>query len=98
MSPLFSISGARSRSGASPVSLTMAVARGWLQLLLVALGRGARDFSFHSFRRGACTRAFERGAETGDIMQLGGWRSDAVRAYLPAMEARRRAARSLAAS
>ena len=95
-SPLFSLPGSSGRGGKGETCLSMPVARAWLNMLLVALGKRAGEFSFHSFRRGACTRAFNMGADTGDIMQLGGWRSSAVRAYLPTTEARRRAARLIA--
>ena len=75
--------------------LTMQLARVWLGLLLSRLGLQARGFTFHSFRRGACSRAFCNGADLADIKQLGGWRSDAVSRYLPLHEARRRAAEAL---
>ena len=75
--------------------LTMQVARDWLRLLLRRVGCAERGFTFHSFRRGACSRAFRNGAEVADIQQLGGWRSEAVRLYLPLDEARRRAALAL---
>ena len=78
-------------------SLTLSVARAWLRILLARLGRSSEGFSFHLFRRRACTSAFLAGASKGDIRSLGGWRSEAVRCYLPIEESRRRAARALTA-
>ena len=91
--PLFGFPGSVQGSGARV--LTMRVAREWLKVLLARLGLQDCGYTFHSFRRGACTRAFRRGAKVADIQLLGGWRSDAVRAYLPLDEARRRAALAL---
>ena len=72
--------------------LTMRVARLWLRLLLHRLGEEGNGYTFHSFRRGACSLAFEKGAAVEDIKELGGWRSEAVRVYLPPDAARRRVA------
>ena len=90
--PLFFLPCEKGAHGGSGAPLTMPVARAWLAVLLAGMGRHPREFSFHSFRRGACTLAFANGASEGDIMQLGGWRSSAVRAYFPALDARKRAA------
>ena len=98
MAPLFALREGDGRGGHRLTPLTMPVARAWLATLLASLGREPREFSFHSFRRGACTLAFRREATEADVMQLGGWRSNAVREYLPAFEARRRAAELLALS
>ena len=92
--PLFSLPpspGSRRR----PEHLTLPVARAWLHTLLTLLGLGDRGFTLHSFRRGATTLAFERGAQLGDLKALGGWRSAAVTSYFPALQARLRAARTL---
>ena len=94
--PLFCCPGPRGAGRYTDRPLTMSVARGWLQVVLHQLGRNSEGFSFHSFRRGACSRAFENGALEADIKQLGGWRSEAVRDYLPVRVARRRAASALA--
>ena len=95
--PLFALpTSQRGGKGGRPCrALTMRVAREWLRVLLARAGLGNKGFTFHSFRRGACTQAFRNGAEVADIQQLGGWRSDAVRLYLPLEEARRRAAKAL---
>ena len=94
--PLFQLPPLRSRAGKRAQRvLTMPVAREWLRLLLHRLGLQHKGFTFHSFRRGACTHAYMGGAEVADIQQLGGWRSSAVQRYLPMGEARRRAAQVL---
>ena len=90
--PLFCLPDSAARVTSTVVPLSMPLARRWLKILLIRVGESPDAFSFHSFRRGACSLAFQGGATEGDIKQLGGWRSDAVRAYLPAFEARRRAA------
>ena len=83
-------------SGAtSPVPLTLTLARTWLRACLARVGHPADAFTLHSFRRGACTLAFQMGAAITDIKELGGWRSDAVRLYYPALAARSRAAECL---
>ena len=92
--PLFSLPTSRHNSG-PPSSLTVPVARTWLRTLLTLLGLRDRGYSFHSFRRGATTLAFQRGAQLSDLKALGGWRSDAVRSYFPAFTARLRAAHTL---
>ena len=94
--PLFWVAGGSGMGREREQPLTMSVARGWLKILLTRLGRGNEGFSFHSFRRGACTSAFQGGASEGDLRALGGWHSEAVRCYLPVGESRRRAARALA--
>ena len=73
-------------------SLTVPLARTWLRKLLRALGQSSADWTLHSFRRGACTAAFEGGASLDDLRALGGWKSDAVRCYRPEQAARKRAA------
>ena len=94
--PLFSFRGRRGRRGITGlVPLSMTLARQWLRLLLARLGLAKDAYTFHSFRRGACTLAFSRGVAEGDIKQLGGWRSDAVRVYDSPAQARRRAAMAL---
>ena len=88
--------GGRRRSARVP--LTMTLARSWLGILLTRIGRDGEGFSFHSLRRGACTFAFLQGATEQEICSLGGWRSEAVREYLPAEASRHRAAQALAAT
>ena len=95
--PLFWNPKARRRGAVLRQPLTMSLARAWLRILLQRVGRGDEKFSFHSFRRGACTTAFMQGADEQDIRRLGGWRSDAVGLYLPLGESRQRAARALSA-
>ena len=93
--PLFAwprVGGSSARGGGS---LTLRLARQWLGLFLRGLGEGGRGLSLHSFRRGAATLAFTNGAELDDVRQLGGWKSDAVTRYIPALEARKRAASHL---
>ena len=87
--PLFSfpVSSGRSHSG-----FTMQLARVWLKCFNEALAPNAQRYTFHSFRRGACTLAHERGASVSDLKSLGGWRSEAVNRYFSGDSARRRAA------
>ena len=94
-SPLFTWPSATGTGGGQQIPLSMPLARQWLRILLARAGESPTAVTFHSFRRGACTLAFECGATEGDLRQLGGWRSDAIKAYLPAFEARRRAADAL---
>ena len=77
-SPLF-------RVGGTPLSTQ--VARRWLRVTLSALGLDPSAFTFHSFRRGACSAAFEKGAQLDDLKELGGWRSSA-KGPLPASSGR----------
>ena len=74
--PLFTLPA--QRGGVTRAPLTLGAARGWSRLCLEALGLEGSAFSLHSFRRGACTKAFLAGAQTEDLKELGGWRSDAV--------------------
>ena len=74
---------------------TVQRAREWLRWSLMAVGRGGSGYTFHSLRRGACSLAFENGADIADIQNLGGWRSNAVQCYLPVMASRNRAAAAL---
>ena len=71
---------------------TIRLAREWLACFNAVAGSPGRKFTFHSFRRGACTLAFDRGAHFADLQQLGGWSSQAVTHYFSADTARRRAA------
>ena len=63
-----------------------------LQALLLRLGLAGEGYTFHSLRRGACSRAYEQGASIPDLQFMGGWRGDSVQLYLPAAAARDRAA------
>ena len=94
--PLFAFPACPTGSLARPRGFTLQLARTWLSSCLAVLGLGASGFTFHSFRRGASTLAFERGAALSDIQALGGWRSSAVLEYVPALAARQRAAAVLA--
>ena len=78
----------------SPLNQTQA--RGFLRGALAVLGLPPTSFSFHSFRRGGCTLAAERGATEADLALHGDWRSEAIRDYYPAASARARVAATLA--
>ena len=93
--PLFAWPGAGGAKQGKPVLLTLRLARQWLKLFLGQLGQADEGFTLHSFRRGAATLAFSNGATLDDVRQLGGWKSDAVNCYVPALEARHRAAAHL---
>ena len=84
-------------SHAGGLSLSQSQARGFLAKALGFLGLPPNAFSFHSFRRGGCSLAFERGASEGDLALHGDWRSAAIRAYYPAASTRGRVAALLAA-
>ena len=92
--PLFSFS--RNEGTPGLVFFTLATARKFLAQLLQRIGFHNQGFTFHSLRRGGCTLAFSSGAELTDLQLLGGWRSRAIDAYYPHLEARRRAAGALA--
>ena len=94
-SPLFGLGEGRSTGGRRAFFFTTRTAREWLRSALCLLGRGEEGFTFHSLRRGACTRAFQRGADLVDIQKLGGWSSTAVQLYIPHMAAKHRAASAL---
>ena len=93
--PLFSLPLASATASHTEGFYTLFSARRWLTRGLAASGLSTLGYTFHSFRRGACTQAFRQGAEITDLQSLGGWRSDAVRLYYPHYEARARAARAL---
>ena len=88
-SPLFG------RGGTGQPFFTLESARSWLRAGLLAPGEQAAGYTFHSLRRGACTRAFKRGAHIDDIKNLGGWSSGAVQLYIPELDSRGRAASAL---
>ena len=92
--PLFSFATRGPRS--SPHHLTASRARSWLAALLPQLGLGDQGYTFHSLRRGACTRAYQGGASLPDLQFLGDWRGSSVGLYVPATAARARAAACLA--
>ena len=87
--PLFS---AFRQTGGAPLPLTQARARLFLRQCLQQLRLPLQRYSFHSFRRGGCTFAFQQGAVESDLALHGDWRSSAVRAYYPADGARLRVA------
>ena len=93
--PLFAWPTAGGDRQGKPVLLTLRLARQWLKLFLGQLGRASEGFTLHSFRRGAATLAFSNGANLEDVRKLGGWKSEAVNCYVPALEARNRAAAHL---
>ena len=84
-------------SGRVACCLTAPVARAFLHTLLHKAGLPEHSYTFHSFRRGGCTLAATRGAAIPDLQALGGWKSQAVHAYLPALPSQVRAASFLAA-
>ena len=86
--------GAR-RGRARPAFLTAGAARRWLTVILAQLRLSHRGFTFHSLRRGACSRAYEAGASLPDLHFLGGWRGRSVQLYAPLEAARVRAAQCL---
>ena len=75
---------------------TTTEARRWLASSLQRAGLPVHSFTFHSLRRGGCSLAFLAGAERTDLQALGGWRSRAIDSYIPAFNARKRAALTLA--
>ena len=91
--PLFVALG---KSGASLKLLTQGKARDLLGSCLLALQLPRTAFTFHSFRRGGCTFAFDLGAAESDLALQGDWHSTAIRAYYPASSARLRVAERLA--
>ena len=92
-SPLFTSSNPQVSRGAP--YLTLSQARKWLSRLLWALGERGGPFTFHSFRRGACTAAFAQGCALADIKSHGGWSSDAVKLYYSEFDARTKVALAL---
>ena len=76
-------------------SLTTGGARQFLRVVLQRAGLSPDTLTFHSFRRGGCTTAAQAGATLPDLKALGHWRSEAVRAYLPALPMQLRAAKRL---
>ena len=94
--PLFAVPGAATVGFAQDRCFSLRSARECLASALRAVGLRGDSFSFHSFRRGACHRAAERGASVADLQKFGGWRSAAVDLYLPEAAARCRVASSLA--
>ena len=92
--PLFSYPSGQ--VGGRPISFDVVSARSMLRLLLAQAGWQHQAFTFHSLRRGGCTLAFSSGAALSDLQLLGGWRSRAIDAYYPHLEARGRAAAALA--
>ena len=84
--PLFT--GGEGRGEHLGAFLVQPQARELLKRGLVALGLAPTAFSFHSFRRGGCSLAFERGAVESDLALHGDWRSAAIRDYYPARLAR----------
>ena len=74
---------------------TAQTARELLNKILLMIRQHQEGYTFHSFRRGGCHRAYSRGAALSDIKSLGGWRSDAVEIYLPSNAAKIRVAKTL---
>ena len=96
--PLFCLTRRRRRAGrARPQFLTAGSARSWLSSLLQQLGLSGEGYTFHTLRRGACSRAYREGASLPDLQFLGGWRGESIHLYAPAEAARARAAKYLTA-
>ena len=94
--PLFALPrGGPRRGRARPAFLTAGAARRWLTVILAQLRLSHCGFTFHSLRRGACSRAYEAGASLPDLQFLGGWRGRSVQLYAPLEAARVRAAQCL---
>ena len=71
-------------------SFTQTFVRGCLKRCLGMLGLPHHAYSFHSFRRGGCSFAFEGGAVEADLAHHGDWRSSAIKSYYPASVSRDR--------
>ena len=87
---LFSLPHNRNRG--STRYITAGSARSRLAYLLSRLHLSQHGYTFHSLRRGACSRAYEGGASLPDLQFLGGWRGNSVQLYAPSDAARTRAA------
>ena len=74
---------------------TVRLARSWLNNLLDQCPGQGSGFTFHSFRRGGSTAAFQEGASLDEVKALGTWSSDSALLYIPQALARRRAAHKL---
>ena len=83
--------------GSMPHPLTIHRARVWLRVVAQKAGLASLGYTFHSFRRGGCTLAFQRGVATPEIQRFGAWRSQAVECYLPTTTSRSAVATRLAA-
>ena len=89
-SPLFTLA----RQDKSCVSLSIRTANFMLRAVLAQAGLPRNKITLHSFRRGACTAAYESGALMADIGSFGGWRSSALLRYLSEHKARTRVAQT----
>ena len=78
--------------------MTAPLARRWLSWALNRAHLEQAALTFHSFRRGGCTLAAERGASFRQLQALGNWRSDAVRGYFSPLPERFRAAAVISGS
>ena len=72
--PLFTFGKNKSHSRHTLVSL--------LDMCVCKAGLPSNDYSWHSFRRGAATFAYELGLDESAIQMLGDWSSSAFRNYL----------------
>ena len=81
--------------GTAPAFLTAGAAPRWLTVILAQLRLSHCGFTFHSLRRGACSRAYEAVASLPDLQFLGGWRGRSVQLYAPLEAARVQAAQCL---
>ena len=82
----------------SGAALTRAYFNEHLRARCARAGIDANRVSSHSLRRGAATTADSLGVAIDDIMDMGGWRSSAVGAYVASAAGTRRAVSSLASA
>ena len=83
------------QNSTTTVALDIAQANLLLNQLLVANQVLSSKITFHGFRRGAVTSAFDSGSSVLDIGSFGGWKSSALLQYLGKKSARLRVARAL---
>ena len=76
--------------------LTARQVGGWLARALESAGIPPGQFSLHSFRRGGCSEGVAAGLSISELKIHGGWRSDAIQCYFPALAVRDRVASQLA--
>ena len=93
--PLFSLPRRVRGTARGTRFFTTGGARRWLASVLRQVGAQGCGYTFHSLRRGACSRAYERGAHLADLQFMGGWKGNSVELYVQAEAARERAARCL---
>ena len=90
-SPLFTLVDRNDKN----VCLSISAANNFLRTVIEHAGLIESRITLHSFRRGACTAAYESGASITDIGSYGGWHSNALLRYLSESKARNRVAHKL---